>query len=315
MLTSQRIGGSNGLVDRIDDIIDVTRNVLRYKRNYNYIDFTDDELRGLLDNIIVSWQSIKHGIDKNIHNARDEFFNDLQSNYESIANLITVIILPNIGSISLTEEEELYEMTMILEMNRIYIPQLLILLDKKVDGTDLEAKFYTGLLAHNEEEVEASIKAITLWCHLKSGHESITDVPQKLIDEFVDIIKNIRQPAFNILIKQLNFLIIQVPAVFKSEQYDVIIDSLVKLEILTRIPIINNVTDNDETFTGFCKFEEFPDYRAYLSEITATIVKNIQQEKINVSASCLLKLKDLQNIFISDVFPEVIKPWINISIN
>jgi hypothetical protein len=120
MLTSTSIGGRrNSLIEKISDIIDVTQNVLRFKRNIDYIEFNHKELREFLEIIINSWQSIRENIEDNINKSREEFRDELKTNYQFIADLLAIIILPNLKDITFVEKQELYEMVMILEKNYI----------------------------------------------------------------------------------------------------------------------------------------------------------------------------------------------------
>jgi hypothetical protein len=169
------------------------------------------------------------------------------------------------------------------------------------------------MLSNDEEETEASVKAITFWCLLKNGFDDNANVPEILINELVDIIKNLRQPAFNKVLERMKYLMIQVPDVFNKDQYSIIINSLIKLEKMTRLPDISIVA-NGEFSLSLCKNEELPDYRARISEVASTIYMNIKNKKITLEDSTNNSITDLKGIFIKDIFPEVNRPWIDVEV-
>ena len=228
------------------------------------IEWNWDERKELWDKVIEWWnkERVMFSIEKSSPFVRTEHISD---SLDKVGMFMARAILPQMDSASEDEWNRVLAFLSETRKRGVYLTTVLpyVLLHRSSEREKIIQTIFDDLSSDNEKAVQASARAVRHWIHLANAG-LLDSPPNAAADKLIHRVIFRRPEGILTCMNQLAVLLIEKPALFTSEQVNLVVASLTPWSLATCLPI------SEERDADFSE-EERPELRDLLGRLASAL--------------------------------------------
>ena len=228
------------------------------------IEWSGDEAKKLWDKAIEWWDNEKIVLSR----GRSSSFvstEHISDSLEDVGTFLARAMLPKMDSASEDEWNKVLAFLSGTRQRGVYLTTVLpyVLLHRSSEKEKIIQTILDDLSSDNEEAVKASARAVRHWIHLADAR-LLDNLPNSVVDKLIHRVIFRRPEGIWTCLNQLAVLLIEKPAIFTSEQVNLVVASLTPWSHATCLPL------SEERDVDFSE-EERPELRDLLGRLASAL--------------------------------------------